>query len=105
MIETVMEFALAGGRLADEGHRNALDRARTTLTGIFGPVVGESIRRQKRLRPFITPVVASGGQNVEAVRRLYEEAGVEPPRCRSSQIGVPEEPCPESGQGSFSLRR
>lgn len=76
MNESGMEFVLAGGSIADQGHSVAIDQARQVLQALFGPEVGEAIRRNTLLRPLITPVVSSRGADKNAVRLLSEAAGV-----------------------------
>jgi hypothetical protein len=73
-MEEVHEY----GNIALQEMDMALERSRSVLYGLFGEVAGEQIRTNQALRPLVSRVIETKGQDLYALTALQTAADLGP---------------------------
>ncbi len=74
------------GTIAMREMQEALSRSRSVLYALFGEVAGEQIRTHRDLRPLVSQVVQSKGQDQIAVNALRTAAELALPTLEKTEL-------------------
>jgi hypothetical protein len=74
------------GTIALQEMQEALSRSRSVLYALFGEVDGEKIRTNRALRPLVSRVVESKGEDLAAVAALRMAAEVGQKGCSTAEL-------------------